>query len=161
MVAIDEPAFAEIGQRLPWPRGLHGRLVTALRDAGAKAVALDMIFAEPSDHEEDAALVASVDQGEVQRRPGVGGGPPVADVDQQVAAKLGADQPVLVHPLVLALLEVQSGVAEQAALQRLGARAGRDPLGRLVKVADLRDNLDVTRLGASSEQSRPHWHGHL
>jgi adenylate cyclase len=60
VVAIDEPAFAEIGQRWPWPRGLHGRLVGALRDVGAKAIALDMIFAEPSAQQEDAALVRAM-----------------------------------------------------------------------------------------------------
>jgi hypothetical protein len=34
------------------------------------------------------------------------------------------------------------------------ARAGRDPLGRLVKVVDLRDNLDVTRLGEITDRDR-------
>lgn len=60
VVAIDEPSFAEIGQQWPWPRDIHSRLVTALRDAGAKTIALDLVFADPSDAGGDAALIASV-----------------------------------------------------------------------------------------------------
>ena len=48
IVAVDEPSFAEIGLQWPWPRSLHGALVKALREAGAKAIGLDIIFAEPS-----------------------------------------------------------------------------------------------------------------
>jgi adenylate cyclase len=48
VVAIDEPSFAELNLQWPWPRSLHARLVDALRDAGARAVGLDIVFAEPS-----------------------------------------------------------------------------------------------------------------
>src|SRR5437870_4467432 len=48
IVAVDEPSFAELGLQWPWPRSLHAALVLALRQAGAKAVGLDIIFAEPS-----------------------------------------------------------------------------------------------------------------
>ena len=61
IVAIDEPSFAELGQQWPWPRDIHGRLVEALRDAGAKVIGLDIIFAEPSSKPgADAALAASM-----------------------------------------------------------------------------------------------------
>jgi adenylate cyclase len=56
IVAIDEPSFSEIGQRWPWPRDLHARLIESLRKAGAKVIALDIIFAEPSTSEADDAL---------------------------------------------------------------------------------------------------------
>ncbi|MBF9232921.1 CHASE2 domain-containing protein [Microvirga alba] len=56
VVAIDEPSFSEIGQRWPWPRDLHAKLVASLRAAGAKVIAFDIIFAEPSEGEEDAKL---------------------------------------------------------------------------------------------------------
>jgi adenylate cyclase len=49
IVAVDEPSFAELGLQWPWPRSLHAELVEALRAAGAKVIALDMVFAEPSD----------------------------------------------------------------------------------------------------------------
>lgn len=60
IVAIDEPSFAELGLQWPWPRDLHGRLVTALRQAGARTIGLDIIFAEPSNPAADAALAAAM-----------------------------------------------------------------------------------------------------
>ncbi|OCP02833.1 MULTISPECIES: CHASE2 domain-containing protein [unclassified Ensifer] len=48
IVAIDEPSMAEIGRQWPWPRALHARLIEALRKAGARAIGVDVIFAEPS-----------------------------------------------------------------------------------------------------------------
>ena len=60
VVAIDEPSLAEIGRQWPWPRDLHARLVTALRGAGATAIGVDLIFAEPSTPDADAALAAAV-----------------------------------------------------------------------------------------------------
>jgi adenylate cyclase len=61
IVAIDEPSFAEIGLQWPWPRDLHGRLVTALRKAGAKVIGVDIIFSEPSPKPgADAALAAAL-----------------------------------------------------------------------------------------------------
>ena len=61
IVAIDEPSFAELGLQWPWPRDIHGRLVEALRAAGARVIGLDIIFAEPSPRPgADAALAASL-----------------------------------------------------------------------------------------------------
>ncbi|MBA3448123.1 MAG: CHASE2 domain-containing protein [Pseudaminobacter sp.] len=60
VVAIDEPSLAEIGLQWPWPRDLHGRLVEALRRAGAKAIGLDIIFAEPSALAADQTLAGSL-----------------------------------------------------------------------------------------------------
>jgi adenylate cyclase len=60
IVAIDEPSLAEIGLQWPWPRDLHGRLISALREAGARAIALDIIFAEPSNLRSDAVLSANL-----------------------------------------------------------------------------------------------------
>ena len=53
IVAIDEPSFAEIGLRWPWPRGLHGDLVDILAAAGASTVAFDVVFSEASDAAND------------------------------------------------------------------------------------------------------------
>lgn len=60
IVAIDEPSFSEIGKQWPWPRSLHARLVEALAAEGASVVAFDVLFAEPSMPEEDAALSRSI-----------------------------------------------------------------------------------------------------
>lgn len=56
IVAVDEPSFSALGQQWPWPRDVHARLIAALRAAGAKAIAFDVVFADPSDADADAAL---------------------------------------------------------------------------------------------------------
>lgn len=60
IVAIDEPSLAEINAQWPWPRDLHARLITSLRAAGATAIGMDIIFAEPSSPASDAALAAAL-----------------------------------------------------------------------------------------------------
>jgi adenylate cyclase len=60
IVAIDEPSLAEINMQWPWPRSLHAKLITQLRAAGAKVVALDIIFSEPSAPSEDEALAEAL-----------------------------------------------------------------------------------------------------
>ncbi len=60
VVAIDEPSLAEIGRQWPWPRDLHARLIENLRAAGATAIGVDLIFAEPSAPDTDAALAAAM-----------------------------------------------------------------------------------------------------
>ncbi|PHR96749.1 MAG: adenylate/guanylate cyclase domain-containing protein [Oceanobacter sp.] len=57
LIAIDEPSMAAIGQQWPWPRSQHAELIRQLRKGGTKAIAFDVVFAEPTDPEEDQALV--------------------------------------------------------------------------------------------------------
>ncbi|MEO4001483.1 adenylate/guanylate cyclase domain-containing protein [Mesorhizobium sp. CAU 1732] len=58
IVAIDESSLAEIGLQWPWPRELHARLIESLRAAGARAIGMDIIFADPTRPQADAALAA-------------------------------------------------------------------------------------------------------
>jgi CHASE2 domain-containing sensor protein len=46
IVAIDEPSLAALG-RWPWDRDVHGRLLDRLGEAGAAAVGMSILFAEP------------------------------------------------------------------------------------------------------------------
>src|SRR5213083_1760357 len=46
IVDIDDRSLASFGQ-WPWRRDLIGRLITSLRAAGARSIALDVIFPEP------------------------------------------------------------------------------------------------------------------
>ncbi|MDO9264591.1 MAG: adenylate/guanylate cyclase domain-containing protein [Desulfosalsimonadaceae bacterium] len=62
LVGIDEPSFREIGLQWPWPRDLHARLVHKLKAAGASVIALDLVFAEPSTLQADAALADAIFQ---------------------------------------------------------------------------------------------------
>ena len=58
LVAIDEHSLAVEG-RWPWSRRLHAELIDRLSRGGAKAVGLDILFAEPSpDSPEDDAFLA-------------------------------------------------------------------------------------------------------
>jgi diguanylate cyclase (GGDEF)-like protein/PAS domain S-box-containing protein len=59
IVAIDEPSLAQLG-RWPWPRATHARLLERLREARVRAVALQIIFAEPSVPQADRALAEAV-----------------------------------------------------------------------------------------------------
>ena len=56
IVAIDEPAMAEIRQQWPWPRSLHARLIQQLNKAHAKVIGFDILFSEPSEPAEDEEL---------------------------------------------------------------------------------------------------------
>jgi len=61
VLAIDEPSFQQLGQGWPFPRGLHARLIDRLREDGAAAIGLDMVFADPAaDPAQDAALAQAV-----------------------------------------------------------------------------------------------------
>jgi signal transduction histidine kinase len=60
VVAIDEPSFAEISKQWPWPRSLHARLVEQLKQAGAKVIGFDVLFAERSQPAEDLALERAI-----------------------------------------------------------------------------------------------------
>lgn len=61
IVAIDEQSLREIG-RWPWSRRIHAELIRTLSAAGAKAIALDIAFAEPdaTDPAADAELAEAL-----------------------------------------------------------------------------------------------------
>ena len=60
LVAIDEASLAELKMRWPWPRSLHAELVDRMSQGGAAVIALDLVFAEPTEPAEDEALARAV-----------------------------------------------------------------------------------------------------
>src|SRR3954453_16522603 len=61
LVAIDDNTFSELGARWPFRRSLHARVIDRLRAAGARQIAYDVQFTEPSANpREDVALLDSV-----------------------------------------------------------------------------------------------------
>lgn len=62
VVAIDDRTFSRLGLQWPFPRRLHGRVIDALRRAGAQAIAYDVQFTEPTTPSEDNALLRAVDR---------------------------------------------------------------------------------------------------
>ncbi|MEX2130758.1 MAG: adenylate/guanylate cyclase domain-containing protein [Pseudohongiellaceae bacterium] len=65
IVSIDEASFNDIQLFWPWPREMHGRLLNRLKRAGAKVVAFDLIFSEPSAFGDldDLNLAEAIQQG--------------------------------------------------------------------------------------------------
>ena len=55
IVDIDERSLSAIGQ-WPWRRDVIGRMIARIRDLGAAAIALDMMFAEPDRQLDQIAL---------------------------------------------------------------------------------------------------------
>ncbi len=60
VVAIDDVTFSRLDQRWPFPRKLHARAIDRLRRAGAKAIAYDVQFTEPTTPADDNALIDAV-----------------------------------------------------------------------------------------------------
>ena len=55
IVAIDDASLAELGP-WPWPRSTHARLLDAIAEMDSGIVLYDVLFLEPTQPEEDAAL---------------------------------------------------------------------------------------------------------
>src|SRR3954463_275150 len=56
-IHIDDRTFDELGEQWPFPRGMHGVVIDRLRRAGAKVIAYDVQFTEPTVEREDAAII--------------------------------------------------------------------------------------------------------
>ena len=63
IVAIDDTSLKEYGRFNTWSRVIYADLVTALAEDGAKVIAFDVLFAEPSaDPADDEALAEAINQ---------------------------------------------------------------------------------------------------
>ena len=60
VVKIDDTTFNQLKLQWPFPRSVHGRLIDRLREGGAKVIAYDVQFTEPTVPREDNALVRAV-----------------------------------------------------------------------------------------------------
>jgi adenylate cyclase len=59
IVAIDEPSIARLGP-FPWPRTVAARAVEAIAAAHPKVIALDVLYVDPTNAADDAALARSI-----------------------------------------------------------------------------------------------------
>jgi adenylate cyclase len=57
VVAIDDVTFGDLRVQWPFPRSLHARAIDRLRAAGARQIAYDVQFTEPTKPREDQALL--------------------------------------------------------------------------------------------------------
>jgi adenylate cyclase len=61
LVEVDDRTFSELpNAQWPYPRSLHARVIDRLREAGAKAIAFDVQFTEPTAPAQDNALIEAV-----------------------------------------------------------------------------------------------------
>jgi adenylate cyclase len=101
LVLIDDVTSRELPVRFPFPRSLHGRVIDAINRDGAKTIAYDIEFLQPTKVAEDNALINAVaragpdkvvladSQPDPQGRSGVFGGQEVLD---QIGARAGNTQ---------------------------------------------------------------------
>lgn len=62
LVGIDTRTLRRLNVRPPLPRSLHARVIDRLRRAGARVIAYDLQFTEPTDPDEDSALLEAVER---------------------------------------------------------------------------------------------------
>src|SRR5918999_3631489 len=60
IVGIDEQSFTQLGEQWPFPRSLHAEAIMRLRGDGARVIAYDVHFTEPSNPADDQALADAV-----------------------------------------------------------------------------------------------------
>ena len=60
LVHVDDVTFDELDEQWPFPRSLHARVIDRLRRAGASTIVYDVQFTEPTEPEEDNALIEAV-----------------------------------------------------------------------------------------------------
>jgi adenylate cyclase len=60
LVLVNDVTLDELDTRWPFPRSMHAKVVDRLRRAGAKVIAYDVQFTEPTTPKEDGALIDAV-----------------------------------------------------------------------------------------------------
>src|SRR3954462_8787239 len=101
LVLIDDTTSHELPVRFPFPRSLHARVIDAVNRDGAKTIAYDVEFLQPTKFKKDTALINAVaragpdkvvladSQPDPQGRSGVFGGQKTLD---QIKARAGNTQ---------------------------------------------------------------------
>src|SRR4051794_5202388 len=62
LVVIDERTIQALAKRYPFPRRYHARAMDLLHDAGARVIAYDVTFVEPTTEEDDGRLLDALDR---------------------------------------------------------------------------------------------------
>lgn len=68
IIEINEEAIQSVG-RWPWDREWHATLIQALKDSGARAIALDMLFSEKSNPATDDLLAKVIEKSKITYLP--------------------------------------------------------------------------------------------
>jgi adenylate cyclase len=140
VVEVDDVTFNELQQRWPFPRSFHAKLIDRLRRGGAKVIAYDVQFTEPTTPAEDNALIEAVGRAhnvvlattevDSHGRTNVFGG---EDVVRSVGARVGnagyvTDTGGVIRRLPYELEKLKSFSLVAAEVAR-GRRIGRSDMG--------------------------------
>ena len=144
IVAIDDESLSRIGQ-WPWPRHVMAEVLDRLADAGAAAVALGIVFAEP-DRGSPARMLE-----QLRRLPGFG-------LETQPRALLLDNDAALAERILAFGVVTSFALTERASTQRPAARwgvvvVGADPLPFLPRFAGAVVNIDVIEAAAPAQGS--------
>ena len=90
--AEHDPVLAALRERYPWSRQVWAALITRLADAGARVIAIDLVFAAEADG--DAELRAALDK--YGDRVVIGGNITVAETDRGIPAQFTPPHPALI-----------------------------------------------------------------
>ncbi len=60
IVGIDEQSFQDLKKAWPWPRSYHAEIIRQLKAAGARLIVFDVLFAEPSNAEDDQIFAEAI-----------------------------------------------------------------------------------------------------
>ena len=60
IVGVDEHSFQDLKKAWPWPRSYHAKITRQLKAAGARLIVFDVLFAEPTNSEDDQAFAKAM-----------------------------------------------------------------------------------------------------
>jgi adenylate cyclase len=121
IVDIDERSLASVGQ-WPWRRDVIGELITRLRDAGARAIAIDIMFPEPDRYEmprTSAAAPATTPDQELARA--IAASPVVLGYGMVFDGAAPPKRPCFLHPAPLAISQAPGAASHTPVFQATGA----------------------------------------
>ncbi|MEM6890588.1 MAG: adenylate/guanylate cyclase domain-containing protein [Pseudomonadota bacterium] len=133
---IDDRSIEEIGQ-WPWPRSYIARMVRAAREAGAVAVAFDVIFSEPDRLSPRNLLAGNPDLADAMRET-LGTLP---DYDELLAQEIAQSRVIVGQTSVRTVAGNREEKREMAPVQH--AIIGEDPRPFLIQFPDILQNLPV------------------
>jgi CHASE2 domain-containing sensor protein len=121
IVDIDERSLESVGQ-WPWRRDVIGELITRLRDAGASAIAIDIMFPEPDRYEmprTSAAAPATTPDEALARA--VAASPVVLGYGLLFDREAPAKRSCFLHPAPLAISQAAGATSHTPVFQAPGA----------------------------------------
>lgn len=91
IVAIDDESLAQYGRWDAWPRSLHAQLINQLTQAGARAIALDIVFDAAASPEADRQLAQAIADAGMVVQPVLGQG----DAYRETTGSMRFDERIL------------------------------------------------------------------